>query len=419
MSDNAEKIADQLDSERAAAGIMDAAYPQQVVAERKYDLSKLSEDKNAVFKMETIGDTIVPMGLEKLKLLIKGAGGDKREPNDAEYLILLQTALSQQANPYEKEIGLMWSNQNAGYEVWVAAQVRIRKAQSQPDYRGYVWGYLTKDGARHKPGRESTAKHDDIVGIWGEVYREGRKPFYYETWLKEVARYGKWDKSAILMLQKTNRDQTHKFGFADKMGNLNTQNELMAYDPPVLTAPACETLPRDQRPELPEPTEEPEPTEPADNLTIALMVKGCCNAFLDKLPFEPADITKAWEKFATFELMCSAEDISTTEKWTMEMVTKVKAALDKDIPEPVLSDIAKKPQETEDEAPEPEAEKTAEEVKKIEDDFAAKMGVVEYKCGKCGKTSENRKGTEEKPLCFTCLSDDITVIKHGEEQGHD
>lgn len=403
--------------------------PQQVTAERKYDMTVLQKEPNAVFNLDTIGNTIVPICLANLKMLVKAAY-QKRDPTDGEYAMLMQTALSQQANPYEKECGLMWNNRSQGYDVWVAAQVRIRKAQAQPDYKGYISGYITEDGVRHKPGRESTAKHDDIVGIWGEVHREGRLPFYYETWLKEVQRKsqkgtGKWDTSEILMLQKTNRDQTHKFGYADKMGNLQTRNELEAYNPPVLGAPECETLPRDQRPALQEPEQElpPASLEAVDAATRGVMYGGCVNTFRSKLEFEPADPIEAWIKFVTFVLMCQRDDIVNIDDWTLEMLQKVKAALDKDIPQPVLDDIARKPEATEEETPPepaeigtptPEPEKTAEE-KEAEDHLDAKLNVVEYKCGKCGKVSEDHKGTEEKPQCWFCLSDDITVIKHGEE----
>ena len=49
----------------------------------------------------------------------------------------------------------------------------------------------------------------------------------------------------IVMLMKVNRDQTHKFAYADKMGNLNTVDELRAYN--ELPEPVCETPKRAER----------------------------------------------------------------------------------------------------------------------------------------------------------------------------
>ena len=227
--------------------------------QKKYHLAKLKENTSHVFELTTRTNCIIPISLDAL-IKITPAATNKRGPNAIEALKLANVALGQGADPYSKECGLM--PVYAGgfhYEVWVAAQVRMRKAQAQPDYDGYKWGWITEDFVRHEAGRNTKADPSKIIGAWGQVARKGQtEPFYHEVFLAEVkketkklksdgtvSKGGSWDRMPITMLAKVIRDQTHKFAYADKMGNLNTEDELRAYN--VLPAPICSTPTRENR----------------------------------------------------------------------------------------------------------------------------------------------------------------------------
>lgn len=216
-----------------------------------YDLTLIRKDPQHLYELRTATNCIVPITVKGLANLVSiPTGQGARAPNTEELLRFADIALGHGADPYAGECGLLpsWSG-GFHYEVWVAAQVRVRKAQSDPTYRGYRWGYITSDGTRHEPGRASKANPNDVVGIWGEVYREGyQEPFYHETWMDEFRKgkdKGSWAQSPIMMLLKVNRDQTHKFAMADRMGNLNTADELRAYD--ELPPARSEIAPRESR----------------------------------------------------------------------------------------------------------------------------------------------------------------------------
>lgn len=216
-----------------------------------YDLTLIRQDPHHLYELRTATNCIVPITIRGLANLVSvPSGSGARAPNTEELLRFADIALGHGADPYAGECGLLpsWSG-GFHYEVWVAAQVRIRKAQSDPTYRGYRWGYITSDGTRHEPGRASRANPADVVGIWGEVYREGYdQPFYHETWMEEFRKgkdKGSWAQAPIMMLLKVNRDQTHKFAMADQMGNLNTADELRAYD--ELPPARSEIAPREHR----------------------------------------------------------------------------------------------------------------------------------------------------------------------------
>jgi len=221
--------------------------------EQTYNLIKLRDNPDFTFELATRGNCVVPINLKALAALTP-VPSNQRAPNLMELTQEASVILGQGADPYSKECGLM--PVYAGgfhYEVWVAAQVRMRKAQAQSDYDGYVWGWITKDLIRHESGRATKADPKEIIGAWGMVKRKGQsEPFYHEVFADEVSKAktdgtgkGSWDKMPISMLAKVIRDQTHKFAYADKMGNLNTEDELRAYN--TLPPPVCDTPSRDDR----------------------------------------------------------------------------------------------------------------------------------------------------------------------------
>jgi hypothetical protein len=214
-----------------------------------YHLRKLQDDPKYTFELKTQTNCIIPINLEAL-IAITPHKKEERQPTIREAMMLANIVLGQGADPYAKECGLMPVYSGGfHYEPWVAAQVRIRKAQSQNDYDGYTWGWITKDFIRQESGRACKADPKEIIGAWGEVIRkEQAKPFYHEVFLEEYRKNeekGSWGKTPLTMLAKVIRDQTHKFAYADKMGNLNTDDELRVYNIPEV--PASDVAPRDER----------------------------------------------------------------------------------------------------------------------------------------------------------------------------
>lgn len=200
------------------------------LAPQKVSVKQLLTDDGSVSYC-TEGNVEIVLTQKILRALIK-VPQEAPAPTDAQLLTFAYTCVTQGLNPYLEECWLSWLGRNKGWTPLVAAQSRVRKAQSQPDYDGYEWGWITKEGMRHPAGLESkVSKPEDIIGAWGSVYRRNRtKPFYHEIFKAEYQKstqrgLGVWDQKTITMLLKVIRDQTHKFAYADKMGNLMTENE--------------------------------------------------------------------------------------------------------------------------------------------------------------------------------------------------
>jgi hypothetical protein len=219
-----------------------------------YDLSLMKKDPDHVFNLTTESGSTIPISIRAITELTPDVEG-QRAPNLMEAVCLVDTILGNHLNPYAGECGLMPIFFGGfRYSVWVSAQVRLRKAVSQPDYNGYRWGWIDKEGARHESGRECTLKGpENIAGVWGEVYRKSQAhPYYHETFLDEFAKQtkkgkGVWEKMTRVMILKVNRDQTHRLAYADKMGVLYSQDELRAYDAQPLPEPKSDVPHRDER----------------------------------------------------------------------------------------------------------------------------------------------------------------------------
>jgi len=235
---------------------------------QSYNLAVLSTDPKHVFELVTTSNSVIPISIKAIQELTP-VPANQRPPTMMEITKCISTALGQSADPYSNECGLM--PVFAGgfhYEVWVAAQVRMRKAQAQKDYKGFSWGWITKDFTRHETGRKSKANPTEIIGAWGEVLRAGlTEPYYHEIFISEYQKKsqsgkGKWEQAVLTMTAKVIRDQTHKFAYADKMGNLNTFDELRAYNEgaeDILPPPANDVPPRnDRRKKVENETIEPE-----------------------------------------------------------------------------------------------------------------------------------------------------------------
>lgn len=180
----------------------------------------------------TEGNTEIVLTQKIIRSLIK-VPQDAPPPTDAQILTFAYTCIVQGLNPYLQECWLVWMK-SQGWTPLVAAQSRVRKAQAQSDYRGYEWGWITSDGTRQPARLESKATgKDDIIGVWGSVLRENKTPYYHEIFADEYP--PKASQKRLTMLLKINRDQTHKFAYADKMGNLMTENEARYVNNDVVT----------------------------------------------------------------------------------------------------------------------------------------------------------------------------------------
>jgi hypothetical protein len=217
------------------------------------------------------------------------------------------------------------------YEPIIAAQKRVAKAQSMPNYDGYEWGWIDKDGKRQLAGPECTAKEADIVGTWGRVYFKDRKvPFYHEIFRSEYP-HAKNDRK-ITMLMKTLRDQVHKFAYANEMGNLCTENE--PHDSNLaLEPPKCDVKPRDERRKKVESTEShPPPQKPAeieppqgDSAGARTTMDIEVNSTFAESSVETQEANDNLDDFAAInDLMCSYEAADGTDftEWAAEALCR-------------------------------------------------------------------------------------------------
>lgn len=189
----------------------------------------------------TKGNVAIPMSLQMLSSLVSVAGN--RAPNTAELVMYANTVIEQNCNPYLKECWLI--NIRGSYVPVIAAQKRVAKAQSMPNYDGFEWGWIGKDGTRCPCGPESTVAQADISGVWGRIYFKDRKvPFYHEIFRSEYTHQK--NERPITMMMKTLRDQVHKYAYADVMGNLCTENEPQEMNS-TLPVPECQTPQRGNR----------------------------------------------------------------------------------------------------------------------------------------------------------------------------
>jgi len=207
--------------------------PQTSLVTANGDAIAMSEllKANGTITYHTDQNASVTLSLDILRKLTPKPNGAS-EPSTADLMMFGYTCVSQSLNPYLKECWLVWMGSAQGYQPIVSAQKRIAKAQSMPDYDGYEWGWISADGMRHESGQQSTLKsQQEVVGAWGRVHRKNQKvPFYHEVFLSE---YHTKNGKPITMLLKTCRDQTHRFAYADQMGNLLTENEakFAAFEP--------------------------------------------------------------------------------------------------------------------------------------------------------------------------------------------
>lgn len=194
-----------------------------------YDLAKLA--KGEAITMETAGAVGVQVAFGTLKSLVHKKAQDP-EPDVKDLMLFASMVLEHKLNPYQGDCWLVYMRDR--YVPIVSAQVRIAKCMAVDDYEGYEWGWISMDGSRKEQG--GSIPFDQIAGAWAKVMRAGRSPFYHEMWYSEFGSKG------VNMFLKALRDQTHRYAYADQMGNLSTDNEMMAFNPPKEETPRSKVI---------------------------------------------------------------------------------------------------------------------------------------------------------------------------------
>lgn len=95
-------------------------------------------------------------------------------------------------------------------------------------YKGYEWGWITKDGARHPSSSAVTT--EKIMGVWSKVYREDIEiSFYHEVFLEEYRKSdkGSWGERPLAMLLKMGLRQACKLAYYDKTGDAMSEEEII------------------------------------------------------------------------------------------------------------------------------------------------------------------------------------------------
>lgn len=175
-------------------------------------------DPDRIFKIESSIGTIevTPKSIQALMA---------PEANYADCLRLILICQSAKLNPLLKEAYLVKFGNK--HEVIVSINGWLKRANSQPDYRGHTEGILacmidpkTKVQGEVRDFRGTFLPPNHILlGAWAEVYRQGfEKPFYTSVSCKEYAkRNPTWDQFGCTMITKVAlvRAITGAFGLRD------------------------------------------------------------------------------------------------------------------------------------------------------------------------------------------------------------
>ena len=186
----------------------------------------LENDGAGSIELTTTGGVELILNFALLSGLVVTKPNEPR-PHQGDLMLFANMICEHRLNPY---LGECWLVLLKGkFTPIIAAASRMRVVLAQPDYKGFTWGYIGKDNARLEQG--SPVNLPDVIGAWGKVARKDRADWYHEIFAAEYANatydgYKKWT-----MLAKVIRDQTHRLAYADKMGNLCTENEAPFFSP--------------------------------------------------------------------------------------------------------------------------------------------------------------------------------------------
>lgn len=184
-----------------------------------------TEDKDVFSDIET-----TPITAETVKKYICPLADDK------ELTMFLALCKKQNLNPFLNDIYLVKYAQGQKASMVVAKDVFLKRANKQPDYRGFKAGIIVdrkediiyQDGAFMLPT-------DKILGGWCEVYRENKEPLRIEVSFDEykgVTKAGQlnrqWASKSATMIRKVAVVQAHREAYPEEFQGLYDESELGA-----------------------------------------------------------------------------------------------------------------------------------------------------------------------------------------------
>lgn len=169
---------------------------------------------------------------------------------DKELALVMALCQAQRLNPFIKDVYIIkYGSQPAA--IVTSKEVFTKRANSNPNYRGFEAGVTFIDGQGQVRQREGSAVYaeanEKLVGGWCRVYVEGKKPFYDEVSLAEYST-GKsgWAKMPSTMVRKVALVHCLREAFPEDFQGLYSEEEMgtagdsaarMAADPVPQPAP--------------------------------------------------------------------------------------------------------------------------------------------------------------------------------------
>lgn len=151
----------------------------------------------------------------------------------AEIFLFIEMCKKRKLNPWIKEAYLIkYGTQDA--TIIVAYEVFIKRANRQPDYRGYKAGLILKvgdsierrEGAFYEPSEK-------VLGAWCTVYREGRQDHVDEVAFHEYVGKKKdgtinkqWATKPGTMIRKVAISHAHRLSYPEAFSGMYTEDEM-------------------------------------------------------------------------------------------------------------------------------------------------------------------------------------------------
>lgn len=190
---------------------------------------------NEITKVEYKSMSDIPVKIDSdtvRRMLVKGDG----RVTDAEVAFFLRTCQAKRLDPFEEgEVSLIKYGDSAPAQMVVGYQAYVRRADYNPEYRGYKAGItvLRQGQVIQKEGAcVYKALEEKLIGGWCRVFRE-RNGYMDETFM-EVAldEYdtGKsnWKSKPATMIRKVAISQAFRNAFPTEYEGLYTTEEMVA-----------------------------------------------------------------------------------------------------------------------------------------------------------------------------------------------
>lgn len=105
-------------------------------------------------------------------------------------------------------------------------------------YNGYEWGWITGTGTREKPDGNATVLPENVIGVWGRIFRDGMEvPTYLESFLTEHVLSNTpsdsiWKRKPLATLLKLNMGEVYRLSMIDEK-NLLHSTDIFSDPTPV------------------------------------------------------------------------------------------------------------------------------------------------------------------------------------------